>query len=109
MKAKAASDDTHVGYWRAIDDFFLPGLASPTPCPMSTGCTSPRSSGGNLHGFRRRASGMDVLPRTAGRGGEFRLRPASPAAADSEYYGNSQANILDSLWKFGGACCPPIR
>ena len=44
----AASDDTHVQYWRAIDDFFLPGLASEGTVPMSTGCTSLRCSGGCL-------------------------------------------------------------
>lgn len=105
--AVGASDDTHVRYWRAIDDFFLPSLASPE--------TRPHVNRMHFAAFQR------WLPAVASSGdpADWLSYLAQADVANSfdyirhhqrrliqEYYGSSQADLFDSLWKFGGNLLP---
>jgi hypothetical protein len=100
--AEAAGDDQHTAYWRAIDFFFHPSLASPTT----------RDHVLRLHGVALEA----WLP-TRLTGTDPDRWPSYLAQANvkesfahvrhhqrrllQEYYAGSQADILDALWKFG--------
>lgn len=104
--AEEAGDEQHTAYWRAIDFFFHPSLASPTT----------REHVLRLHG----AALTEWLPTML-----FETDPArwpnylaQANVAESfehvrhhqrrllqEYY-YSQEDILDSLWKFGGSLLP---
>ena len=106
-KAKAATDDTHVAYWRAIDDFFLPGLASPETVPHVNRMHFAALErwlpalllGGELSSWTSYLAQPDVSE-------SFSYVRHHQRRLIEEFYGSSQANILDSLWKFGGSLLP---
>jgi hypothetical protein len=100
-----ATDDTHVRYWRAIDDFFLPNLASAVTRPHVL----------RVHAFDNVwgpvVAGADLSIWTS-----FLAQPQNAESFNyirhhqqrliQEYYGDSKASLLDCLWKFGGNLLP---
>lgn len=101
------TDQTHVEYWRAVDDFFLPGLSSEETA---------------LHVGRMHAAAFQLWAAWALEG-----QPPSvwsdylsqPQVQDSfeyvrthqrrliiEFYEGSQEALFDSLWKFGANRLP---
>jgi hypothetical protein len=100
-----ATDDTHGRYWRAIDDFFLPNLASAVTRPHVL----------RVHAFDNVwgpvVAGADLSIWTS-----FLAQPQNAESFNyirhhqqrliQEYYGDSKASLLDSLWKFGGNLLP---
>jgi hypothetical protein len=104
--ATEASDDTHVSYWRAIDDFFLPGLASPETVPhvnrMHFAALQrwlPAMVGGDPADWISYLTQPDVAT-------SFDYIRHHQRRLIQEYYDDSQADLLDSLWKFGGNLLP---
>ena len=101
----AATDDTHVHYWRAVDGFFLPGLASAETMPHVRKVHSFDNVWGPV------AVGGDLSTWTT-----FLAQPANAESFNyirhhqqrliQEDYGDSKASLLDSLWKFGGNLLP---
>ena len=106
VEGASADDDTHIRYWRAIDDFFLPNLASAETLPHVL----------RVHGFDNAwlpivAAGGDISLWTA-----FLAQPENKASFNyirhhqrrliQEYYGASKDDLLESLWKFGGNLLP---
>jgi hypothetical protein len=101
-----ADDDTHVRYWRAIDDFFLPGLASPVTLPHV----------GRVHGFDNVWGPIVALGGDLSLWTGFLAKPENQASFNyirhhqrrliQEYYGSSNEDLLESLWKFGGNLLP---
>jgi hypothetical protein len=105
--AAAVGDEQHVAYWRAIDFFFHPALAS----------AQTRDHVIRLHG-----DALEAWLPTAVTGEDPQRWPAYLAQADvaasfdhvrhhqrrllQEFYEDSQDAILDSLWKFGGNLLP---
>lgn len=105
--AEAAGDDQHTAYWRAIDFFFHPSLATPTT----------RDHVLRLHGVALEAWLPTMLTGTDPARWPNYLAQANVAESFAhvrhhqrrllqEYYAGSQADILDSLWKFGGSLLP---
>jgi hypothetical protein len=105
--AAVVNDDTHVRYWRGIDLFFLPGLSSP------------ETSGhvGRMHVQAFRAwSRSNLQGESADVWRDFMARADVKTSFDyirlhqqrmiQDFYGASQDNLLDSLWKFGGDLLP---
>lgn len=107
LTADVVNDDRHVEYWRAIDIFFLPGLASGETLPHVI----------KMHGtaFEVWIASMITLEDPA-RWPAFLVKPEVIESFTyirhhqrrliHEYYGESQSNIFDSLWKFGGSLLP---
>ncbi|MDR6781896.1 hypothetical protein ABIE26_001615 [Pedobacter africanus] len=106
-KATTVGDDKHVEYWRAIDIFFLPGLASSETLPHVI----------TMHGkaFEEWIA-SEITGEDPSRWPTFL---ANKKVIESysyirhhqrrlirEYYGDLQENIFDSLWKFGGSLLP---
>lgn len=105
--AEAAGDDQHTAYWRAIDFFFQPTLASPET---------------KVHVLRLHNDALKAWIPSMLTGTDPTRWPtylARPDVATSfahvrhhqrrllqEYYAGSQDSILDSLWKFGGNLLP---
>lgn len=105
--AVPAGDDRHVEYWRAVDIFFLPGLASPETLP---------------HVLQMHGSALGAWLPSMVTGEDPDRWPAYLAQSDvgesfayvrhhqrrliQEYYGNPQSDLFDSLWKFGGNLLP---
>ena len=105
--AKAVGDDQHTAYWRAIDFFFQPSLASPIT---------------RQHVLRMHGRALTEWVPTMLDGTDPNRWPTYLARADvtesfehvrhhqrrllQEYYAGSQEDILDSLWKFGGGLLP---
>lgn len=107
-RATPAGDDRHVEYWRAVDIFFLPSLASPETIPHVL----------RMHGDALEAWLPSMI--TAEDPNRWPAYLARQDVAESftyvrhhqrrlirEYYGGSQSNLFDSLWKFGGNLLPP--
>ncbi len=105
--AAAATDDTHIRYWAAIDSFFLPQLASPTTRPKVLTVHAfdniwgpvVVAGAGNLSAwttFLAKAANLDA----------FNYIRLHQRRLIQEYYGDSKSDLLDSLWKFGGNVLP---
>jgi hypothetical protein len=103
----SAGNDQHTKYWRAIDFFFHPKLASPVTKDHVL----------RLHGDALQEWIPTMLKATDPARWPNYL--AQPKVAESfayvryhqrrlivEYYNGSQGDILDSLWKFGGRLLP---
>jgi hypothetical protein len=102
----AASDDTHVQYWRAIDDFFLPGLASEETVPhvnrMHFAALQrwlPSVLGGQSQVWTDYLGQPDVAE-------SFKYIRHHQRRLIEEFYGSSQPDLFDSHWKFGGNLLP---
>lgn len=105
--AEVVGDDQHNAYWRSMDFFFHPALASPTT---------------RVHVLRLHGDALQRWLPTMLTGEDPSLWPSYLAQTDvaesfehirhhqrrllQESYAGSQENILDSLWKFGGSLLP---
>jgi len=107
VAAMAVGDDQHTKYWRAIDFFFHPALASPIT----------RGHVMLLHGDALAAWIPTMLTGDDPKSWPAYLSQTNVTTAFEhvrhhqrrileEYYAGSQADILDSLWKFGGSLLP---
>jgi hypothetical protein len=105
LRAEAA-DERHTEYWRAIDYFFQPSLASQETLPHVL----------RMHGDALEAWLPTML---SGDPNAWPVYLARPDVAESfayvrhhqrrlllEYYNGTQEGIFDSLWKFGGSLLP---
>lgn len=103
----AVDDNVHVEYWRSIDYFFLPSLASPET----------REHVVRLHmGAFGRWKASKILGDPSDPWTDFVSDPDVQASFEhvrlhqrriiDAYYGVSQNNLFDSLWKFGGNLLP---
>lgn len=106
--AAADDDDLHVRYWRAVDDFFLPGLSSEETA---------------IHVGRMHAQAFlawrpsELLGRPGPTWEDYLARPENRESFEyvrhhqrrllAESYGGAQGPVLDSSWKFGGNLLPP--
>ena len=102
------TDDTHVRYWRAIDDFFLPGLASQVTFPHVS----------RVHAFDNFwglvATGADLSIWTT-----FLAKPANVESFNyirhhqqrliQEYYGNLKNLSWIPCGSSAAICCRSIR
>jgi hypothetical protein len=105
--AERAGDEQHTAYWRAMDFFFHPSLASPIT---------------RAHVLRLHGDALAAWLPTMLTGADPARWPSYLAQANvtesfahvrhhqrrllQEYYTGSQEDILDSLWKFGGSLLP---
>jgi hypothetical protein len=105
--AALPSNDTHVRYWREVDLFFLPGLSSP-------------ETAGHVNRMHFRA--FQAWAQSNLQGGSATVWQNYMADADvktsfdyirlhqqrliGDFYGASQDNLFDALWKFGGDLLP---
>jgi hypothetical protein len=100
-------DDLHVRYWRAVDDFFLPGLSSEETLVHV----------GRMHVMAFQAWRASVL--LGGPESVWTDYLARPENRESfayirhhqrrlllEFYEGSQDGYFDSIWKFGGNLLP---
>ena len=103
--AEAVSDDQHTAYWRSIDFFFHPALASPIT----------RNHVIRLHGVALAEWIPTMLTGTEPTRWPNYLATVTESFEHvrhhqrrllEEYYEGSQEDILDSLWKFGGSLLP---
>lgn len=107
LVAEAVSDDTHLRYWRAVDDFFLPSLASPQTRPHVNRMhfaafqkwVPARVQGGPLSDWTSYLGQPSVTE-------SFRYIRHHQRRLITEFYGSSQSSLFDSLWKFGGNLLP---
>jgi hypothetical protein len=107
LEAAPATDARHVEYWRAIDAFFLPSLASPETVPHVL-----RMHGDALEAWvpsmvsatdPARWPGYLASPEVAG---SFAFVRHHQRRLIREFYGESPPDLIDSLWKFGGNLLP---
>lgn len=101
-------DDTHVRYWRSIDFFFLPGLASPETEAHVRKLHLPEAFGAwmatNVQG-----QAANIWPDYMARADvqeSFRFVRFHQRRLIADFYDASQDSVLDSLWKFGGNLLP---
>ncbi len=101
-------DETHVKYWRSIDFFFLPSLASPETrdhvLRLHMDAFGPWKASNILD------QGADAWNNYMNRADvqeSFRHVRFHQTRIIEDFYGTSQDNLLDSLWKFGGDLLPP--
>jgi hypothetical protein len=101
------NDDTHVRYWRAVDDFFLPGLSSPETAVhvdrmhiLAFGAWrswalggQPESAWTKYLALKENRESLEYV----------RLHQRRLLL---EFYGGAQEALFDSIWKFGGNLLP---
>jgi hypothetical protein len=101
------SDQAHVEYWRAVDDFFLPGLAS-----QETSVHVARMHGAALQYWG--GAYISGQPETVwldyiGRGDvreSFEYIRTHQNRLIQEFYEGKQIFMFDSIWKFGANLLP---
>jgi hypothetical protein len=106
--ARVLVDDTvHVEYWRSIDYFFLPSLASPETrnhvLRLHMGAFGNWKASKVLDDPNDPWSDYISDPNVQTSFKHVRLHQRRIIDA---YYGSSQDNLFDSLWKFGGNLLP---
>jgi len=105
--AAPPSDDTHVRYWREVDLFFLPGLASPeTSAHVNrmhfrafTAWAQSNLQGGSASIWQNYMAQADVKT-------SFEYLRLHQQRLIGQFYADSQDNLFDALWKFGGDLLP---
>lgn len=105
ISARLPTDDTHVKFWRAFDNFFLPGLSSeetlrhvgPMHMPALEAWIGQAIFGDPPDGW------LSYLSENRE---SFEYVRHHHHRLIREYYGSSQQNLFDSMWKFGGNLLP---
>ena len=106
--AVTVDDAAHVRFWRSVDFFFLPGLSS-------------EETGEHVGRLHMRAFGPWKASNILGQSANvwegyinqadvqesFRYIRLHQTRLIEDAYGESQDNLFDSLWKFGGNLLPP--
>ena len=101
------SDQTHVEYWRAIDNFFLPGLSS-EETSIHVGrmhATALEFWYNSYIGGQPESSWFNYLSDSQVTESFNYIREHQNRLI-SEYYNGVQAYLFDSIWKFGGNFLP---
>jgi plastocyanin len=105
--AVQANDQTHLDYWRAVDQFFLPGNASAETEPHVIQMHA--AAFGQWRRSFVAGESMNVWKDYIGRPDvqeSFRYVRLHQRRLLEEFYGSRPEDIFDALWKFGANLLP---